>query len=55
VLAHARGSDQTLRHELDHLPLDGSSRQEAHSEDVQITLPQDPASSAQHLVHPHPR
>jgi hypothetical protein len=27
VLAHARGSDLTLRHELDHLPLDGSSRQ----------------------------
>ena len=26
VLAHARGSDLTLRHELDHLPLDGSSR-----------------------------
>jgi choline-glycine betaine transporter len=26
VLAHARGSDLTLRHELDHLALDGSTR-----------------------------
>jgi hypothetical protein len=26
VLAHARGSDLELRHELDHLPIDNGSR-----------------------------